>query len=249
MRVGVGRMHGSEEEEARQPLCRKVPLPSSLINPYRLVIVLRLVVTAGFLHWRFTNIPENAVGLWAASLVCEVWFMLSWLLDQFPKWSPIKRETFKDRLSLRYEPRARDAEGENKLASVDLFVSTVDPIKEPPITTANTLLSILSLDYPPEKIACYLQDDGGSMITFDCMAETAEFAKHWVPFCRKYKLEPRCPDTYFLQKLDILRDKVDTSFVTERREIKVRRPTALTPPLPVPSCWARSYVCSHSLDL
>jgi hypothetical protein len=39
--------------------------------------------------------------LWLVSVICEVWFALSWLLDQFPKWYPINRETYLDRLALR----------------------------------------------------------------------------------------------------------------------------------------------------
>nr|GMD28928.1 cellulose synthase A catalytic subunit 7 [UDP-forming] [Ipomoea batatas] len=41
------------------------------------------------------------------------------------------------------------------LAPVDIFVSTVDPFKEPPLVTANTILSILAMDYPVDKISCY----------------------------------------------------------------------------------------------
>ena len=49
------------------------------------------------------------------------------------------------------------------LAPVDVFVSTVDPMKEPPLVTANTVLSILAMDYPIGKILCYISDDGASM--------------------------------------------------------------------------------------
>ncbi|KAL0383045.1 UNVERIFIED_CONTAM: Cellulose synthase A catalytic subunit [UDP-forming] [Sesamum calycinum] len=115
--------------EARQPLSRKVPIASSKINPYRMVIVTRLVVLAFFLRYRILNPVHDALGLWLTSIICEIWFAFSWILDQFPKWFPIDRETYLDRLSLRYE-----REGEpNMLAPVDIFVSTVDPMKEPPL--------------------------------------------------------------------------------------------------------------------
>ena len=48
---------------------------------------------------------NNAYGLWLVSVICEVWFALSWLLDQFPKWYPINRETYLDRLALRQVAR------------------------------------------------------------------------------------------------------------------------------------------------
>ncbi|PKU85004.1 Cellulose synthase A catalytic subunit 4 [UDP-forming] [Dendrobium catenatum] len=166
--------------EARQPLWRKVPIPSSRINPYRIVIIIRLVVLAFFLRFRITTPADDAFALWLISVICEIWFAFSWILDQFPKWLPVTRETYLDRLSARFESR---------LSAVDLFVSTVDPLKEPPIITANTVLSILAVDYPVEKVSCYVSDDGSSMLLFDALAETAEFARRWVPFCKKHARE------------------------------------------------------------
>ena len=205
--------------EARQPLWRKIPIPSSRINPYRIVIVLRLIILCFFFRFRILTPANDAYALWLISVICEVWFGLSWILDQFPKWNPIERETYLDRLSMRFE-----REGEpNRLGPVDVFVSTVDPLKEPPIITANTVLSILSVDYPVDKVSCYVSDDGASMLLFDSLAETAEFARRWVPFCKKHNIEPRAPEFYFTQKIDYLKDKVHPNFVKERRAMKVSR--------------------------
>lgn len=88
-------------DEARQPLSRKVSIPSSRINPYRMVIVLRLIILCIFLHYRITNPVPNAYALWLVSVICEIWFAISWILDQFPKWLPVNRETYLDRLALR----------------------------------------------------------------------------------------------------------------------------------------------------
>ncbi|TYG56518.1 hypothetical protein E1A91_D08G067500v1 [Gossypium mustelinum] len=203
-------------DEARQPLSRKVSVSSSKINPYRMVIILRLVILCIFLHYRITNPVPNAYALWLISVICEIWFAISWILDQFPKWLPVNRETYLDRLALRY-----DREGEpSELAAVDIFVSTVDPLKEPPLVTANTVLSILAVDYPVDKVSCYVSDDGAAMLTFEALSETSEFARKWVPFCKKYNIEPRAPEWYFAQKIDYLKDKVQTSFVKDRRAMK-----------------------------
>ncbi|PPD91559.1 hypothetical protein GOBAR_DD11497 [Gossypium barbadense] len=183
-------------DEARQPLSRKVSVSSSKINPYRMVIILRLVILCIFLHYRITNPVPNAYALWLISVICEIWFAISWILDQFPKWLPVNRETYLDRLALRY-----DREGEpSELAAVDIFVSTVDPLKEPPLVTANTVLSILAVDYPVDKVSCYVSDDGAAMLTFEALSETSEFARKW--------------------KIDYLKDKVQTSFVKDRRAMK-----------------------------
>ncbi len=87
--------------------------------------------------------------------------------------------------------------------------------------TANVILSILGVDYPVDKVSCYLSDDGASMLTFDALSETSEFARKWVPFCKKFSIEPRAPEMYFSQKIDYLKDKVQPTFVKERRAMKV----------------------------
>ncbi|KAK1552670.1 hypothetical protein Q3G72_021274 [Acer saccharum] len=145
-------------DEARQPLSRKVPIASSKINPYRMVIVARLVILAFFLRYRILNPVHDAIGLWLTSVICEIWFAISWILDQFPKWFPINRETYLDRLSFRYE--------------------------------------------------------------LEALSETAEFARKWVPFCKKFAIEPRAPEMYFTLKIDYLKDKVQPTFVKERRAMK-----------------------------
>jgi hypothetical protein len=87
--------------ESKQQLSRKVPIPSSKINPYRIVISLRLAILGLFFHYRILNPVHDAHWLWLTSVICEIWFAFSWILDQFPKWHPIQRETYLDRLSLR----------------------------------------------------------------------------------------------------------------------------------------------------
>ena len=61
----------------------------------------------------------------------------------------------------------------------------------------NTVLSVMAYDYPPEKLSVYLSDDGGSELTFYAMVEAARFSKFWLPFCKKFKVEPRSPEAYF----------------------------------------------------
>jgi len=202
--------------DAVQPLSRVIPIPKSQLSPYRAVIIMRLIVLGLFFNYRVTHPVDSAFGLWLVSVICEIWFAVSWVLDQFPKWSPINRETFTDRLSERYEREGEPSE----VAAVDFFVSTVDPLKEPPLITANTVLSILAIDYPVDKVSCYVSDDGAAMLTFESLVETAEFARKWVPFCKKFSIEPRAPEFYFSQKIDYLKDKVQPSFVKERRAMK-----------------------------
>jgi len=121
--------------------------------------------------------------------------------------------------------------------------------------TANTVLSILAVDYPVDKVSCYVSDDGAAMLTFEALSETSEFAKKWVPFCKKFSIEPRAPEFYFAQKIDYLKDKVQASFVKERRAMKVIRLqpkffllslSLSLPPSPFLLCWP---VCKVTLAL
>ncbi|POO02937.1 hypothetical protein TorRG33x02_009980 [Trema orientale] len=51
--------------------------------------------------------------------------------------SPIERETYLDQLSLRYEKEWKPSE----LASIYIFASTADSVKEPLLITVNTVPS------------------------------------------------------------------------------------------------------------
>lgn len=88
--------------DSMQPLSRVVPIPKGQLTPYRVVIIMRLIILGLFFNYRVTNPVESSYGLWLTSVICEIWFAISWVLDQFPKWYPINRETFLDTLSARY---------------------------------------------------------------------------------------------------------------------------------------------------
>lgn len=65
-------------------------------------------------------------------VICETWFAFTWLLDQLPKLFPVNRSANLEVLK------------KSDLPGIDVFVSTADPEKEPPLVTANTILSILA---------------------------------------------------------------------------------------------------------
>ncbi|KAJ3693176.1 hypothetical protein LUZ60_008656 [Juncus effusus] len=208
-------------EKAWKPLTRKIHMPAGIISPYRLLMFLRLFVLFFFLAWRVKHPNEDAVWLWLMSIVCEIWFAFSWLLDMLPKLNPINRATDLAVLKEKFETATpSNPTGRSDLPGMDVFVSTADPEKEPPLVTANTILSILAVDYPVEKLACYISDDGGALLTFEAMAEAASFATIWVPFCRKHDIEPRNPDSYFSQKGDPTKNKRRLDFVKDRRKVK-----------------------------
>ncbi|PPD91562.1 hypothetical protein GOBAR_DD11500 [Gossypium barbadense] len=76
----------------------------------------------------------------------------------------------------------------SQLAAVDIFLITFDPLKEPPLVTAITVLSILAVDYPVDKVSRYVSDDGAAMLTFEELYETSEFARKWKMKTLKFEL-------------------------------------------------------------
>ncbi|WOK92969.1 hypothetical protein Cni_G01661 [Canna indica] len=142
--------------------------------------------------YRATHIPEarerGRRWAWIGIFGAELWFGFYWVLTQAVRWNPTRRFTFKERLTQRYQ---------DKLPNVDIFVCTADPTIEPPTMVINTVLSVMAYEYPTEKLSVYLSDDGGSELTFYALLEASRFAKTWLPFCRKHKVEPRCPATFF----------------------------------------------------
>lgn len=101
-----------------------------------------------------------------------------------------------------------------------MFVTTADPVREPPILVVNTVLSLLAVNYPANKLACYVSDDGCSALTYFSLKEASKFAKIWVPFCKKYNVRVRAPFRYFLNPVDA---KEDSEFSRDWEMTKVTK--------------------------
>ncbi|XP_066369818.1 putative cellulose synthase A catalytic subunit 11 [UDP-forming] isoform X2 [Miscanthus floridulus] len=214
---GEGDSDGPPEPEA---LSDKLPIPPAELNLYRAAVALRLVLLAAFFRYRVTHPARGAPWLWLAALVCELWLAVAWLVAQLPKLSPTNRETHLDRLASRYDDRDGEGGEPSRLDSVDVLVTAAGAGREPPLATANTVLSVLAADYPARRLACYVSDDGADMLLFEALFEAAGFARRWVPFCRRHAVEPRAPELYFARGVDYLRDRAAPSFVKERRAMK-----------------------------
>ncbi|VAI87732.1 unnamed protein product [Triticum turgidum subsp. durum] len=154
--------------------------------------------------------------LWVTSICGEFWFGFSWLLDQLPKLNPINRVPDLAVLRQRFDR----PDGTSTLPGLDIFVTTADPIKEPILSTANSVLSILAADYPVDRNTCYVSDDSGMLLTYEALAESSKFATLWVPFCRKHGIEPRGPESYFELKSHPYMGRAQDEFVNDRRRVR-----------------------------
>ncbi|KZV56351.1 hypothetical protein F511_00348 [Dorcoceras hygrometricum] len=146
--------------------------------------------------YRLVHIPrtgEPGRYAWFGMFFSEFLFGLYWIITQSGRWNVVYRTPFKEKLSASYA---------DKMPGVDIFVCTADPVLEPPSLVINTVLSLISYSYPPEKLSVYVSDDGGSELTFYALLEVSKFSKYWIPFCKKYNVEPRAPEVFFSQKID-----------------------------------------------
>ncbi|XP_019055334.1 PREDICTED: cellulose synthase-like protein E1 isoform X4 [Nelumbo nucifera] len=151
---------------------------------YKLYFIAFIAGIFSLCYYRLTHIPSDHPILWLLVSLAEFWFAATWVFQQGFRWAPTFHVTYPDRLP-------------SNLPPVDLFVCTADPDREPPMLVADTLLSLMAYDYDANKLAFYLSDDGGSELTFHAIYQASLFAKHWLPFCRKYKVEPPAPQAYF----------------------------------------------------
>ncbi|XP_023917838.1 cellulose synthase-like protein E1 isoform X3 [Quercus suber] len=169
---------------------------------FQIYSLLIFVGTCFIFAYRLSHIPakgEPGRWAWMGLFFSELWFCFYWFVTTVVRWNPIYRNTFKDRLSHRYE---------KALPGIDIFVCTADPVIEPPVMVINTVLSVMAYDYPAEKLSVYLSDDGGSDLTFYAMLEASRFSKIWLPFCKKFKVEPRSPEAYFRTAVEPLGEPV-----------------------------------------
>ncbi|XP_028122993.1 cellulose synthase-like protein H1 isoform X1 [Camellia sinensis] len=165
------------------PLYERVARKNNIARAVELIILFLLL---SLLVYRLLSFKDHGLS-WLLAFLCESCFTFIWLLTVSTKWNQVDYKTYPQNL-LQWKP---------ELPSVDIFVTTADPILEPPILTVNTVLSLLAVDYPADKLACYVSDDGCSPLTFYSLLEASKFAQLWVPFCKKYSIQVRAPFRFF----------------------------------------------------
>ncbi|KAF8014561.1 hypothetical protein BT93_H0396 [Corymbia citriodora subsp. variegata] len=165
-----------------------------------------------------SNLRDTATTLvWFIIFLAELGLSFLWLLSQAFRWRPVRRTAFPERLP-----------EDEKLPPIDVFVCTADPEKEPTVDVMNTVVSAMALNYPPEKLHVYLSDDGGSPLTLHGTREAHNFARWWLPFCKRYGIKTRCPKAYFREEEDGEDSDMssDNEFDSEKKKIKVVRGNA-----------------------
>ncbi|KAI3469711.1 hypothetical protein Pfo_026374 [Paulownia fortunei] len=184
----------------------------------RLYMLFLGIALLGLFYYRTTTLSriiktrETPLVPYLLVFISELILTFQWVLDQAYRWRPVTRTVYPERL-----PEA------DKFPSIDVFVCTADPSKEPSLGVMNTVISAMALDYPPEKLAVYLSDDGGSSVTLHAIQEAWKFSKWWLPFCRKYELKTRCPEAYFSAAESAGDEFISSSeFIAEKKEIEKR---------------------------
>ncbi|PQQ01309.1 cellulose synthase-like protein H1 isoform X3 [Prunus yedoensis var. nudiflora] len=166
------------------PLCEKKPLKINTLQRAQEIAILFLFIC--LLVYRLLSLTDHGF-VWLLAFLCESWFAFNWVLTLNTQWTPVEYKTYPQNLLQQVQ----------ELPAVDMFVATADAELEPPIITVNTVLSLLAVDYPSHKLACYVSDDGCSPLTLYSLTEASKFAQFWVPFCKKYNIQVRAPFRYF----------------------------------------------------
>ncbi|KAG8370355.1 hypothetical protein BUALT_Bualt14G0108300 [Buddleja alternifolia] len=178
----------------------------------RLHMLFHFAAVSALLYYRISNLMHGAVPLlsWSLITLSEVIFTFIWALTQAFRWRPVVRTVAPENLP-----------ADDKLPGVDVFICTADPKKEPVVEVMNTVVSAMAMDYPAEKLAVYLSDDGGAAVTLFAMKEAFLFAKCWLPFCRKYGVKTRCPEAFFSSFGDDEREVLESDeFKAEEEKIQ-----------------------------
>ncbi|PWA91283.1 cellulose synthase, nucleotide-diphospho-sugar transferase [Artemisia annua] len=178
------------------------PLSKTWFNRIFTLTYAAIVFVHLFRHCRTLIYSPSASSF--ALFIADFVLAFMWLTAQCFHWNPIERKTYPENLPQLVE--------ESEYPSLDVFICTADPIKEPPVGVVNTALSVLAYEYPTDKLSVYISDDGGSKLTLYAFMECAKFAKHWIPYCKKHNIVDRSPEVYF---------GCDTAWFPETDEIKV----------------------------
>ncbi|KAL0560070.1 hypothetical protein IC582_000464 [Cucumis melo] len=164
-----------------QKLSIKKPIQTSLE-------LLILILAISLLLYRLLHLKSHGL-LWLLAFFSELCFTFDWFLYILLNWSPVDYKTYPQHFKQVPE-----------VPPVDVLVTTADWKLEPSIMVVNTVLSLLAVDYPAGKLSCYVSDDGGSPVLLYALVEASNFAKIWVPFCKKYHVQVRAPFRYFSSK-------------------------------------------------
>ncbi|XP_038726100.1 cellulose synthase-like protein G3 [Tripterygium wilfordii] len=178
-------IHGSPPLHTLKPLRR-----AAFYRLFALVYMCGLV--ALFFHHTQNLLHSKtllSISLSFSLLFSDLILTFMWATTQASRMNPVRRREFPENVEQVVEKK--------EFPGLDVFICTADPYKEPPITVVNTVLSVLSYDYPAEKLSVYVSDDGGSSLTLFAFVEASKFAKHWLPFCRENDIVDRSPEEYF----------------------------------------------------
>lgn len=175
---------------------------------HRIHACIHCVALTSIVYYRLSSIFLPAALPWLLVFVSEVLLSLLWLFSVAYTWRPVTRTVFPERLP-----------PEDELPAIDIFVCTADPKTEPPLGVMNTVLSVMALDYPPEKLSVYLSDDGGASVTLRSLRETWLFGRSWIPFCQQFGVKNRCPESFFAEPHD--GHAAGAEFLDEKERIKV----------------------------
>ncbi|KAI3787558.1 hypothetical protein L1987_42117 [Smallanthus sonchifolius] len=188
-----------------------IPSPTRWFN--RVYTLVYSIVIFALLYHHCCNLIYSPSSTTIFLLVADLVLAFMWALSQPFFLNPVHRRVFPQNLP--------QVVKESEYPGLDVFICTADPFKEPPIRVVNTVLSVLAYEYPTDKLSVYVSDDGGSQVTLFALLEAAKFAKHWLPYCRKYDILDRSPEVYFGNHQLLLPDAYEIKVMYESMKARI----------------------------
>ncbi|CAO2839116.1 unnamed protein product [Amaranthus hypochondriacus] len=179
----------------------------------RLHIFFHALAILALFYYRFTSLFTTTSSLarltWALLVIAELILTFIWGFAQGFRWRSVLRDV-----------SGWESIKPHQLPGLDVFIVTADPTKEPVLEVMNSVISAMALDYPPDKLAVYLSDDGGSPLTKEAIREAFQVAKLWIPFCNKYGIKTRIPEFFFSPSCD--RERLDWDHDYKAQELLIK---------------------------
>ncbi|KAL2242546.1 UNVERIFIED_CONTAM: Cellulose synthase-like protein D1 [Sesamum indicum] len=121
-------------------------------------------------------------------------------------------------------PSLYNPSGRSDLPGVDVFVKTIDPDREPPTVTTNTILSALVSTFQSKRYPSTYWTTVAQFLPFRPWLRLSNLLREvWVPFCRKHNIEPRNPKSYFNLKKDVTKTRSGLILHNREEELEERK--------------------------
>ncbi|CAK9184196.1 unnamed protein product, partial [Ilex paraguariensis] len=120
----------------------------------RLFTISYMITIFALLYHHLLNLANSTNVFSLSMFLVDLVLAFMWTTAQAFRMSPVRHEIFPEHLA--------NTMRESDFLALDVFICTMDPLKEQPMTVVNMALSVMAYENPTEKLSVHILDDGGS---------------------------------------------------------------------------------------